>query len=193
MHQPSSATPKSKTHKCRPRSPKNPQLTHPRLGPQPHPPGVGLMGWEATACLPSHSQNQCPWTTRGCSPGLRSETGQHQSVKMRALPGGTWTIEQHVLALGGHPPPLRVHVAPSAVAAIHIKTDSIGLQLQAECWDEQQELTQLPFSSTIGAQPRHVTLPDTKTAVREKQENDDQTGSLAWTSQCLRKGVGGMY
>ena len=31
-------------------------------------------------------------------------------------------------------------VANSAMADNHIKTDSIGLQLEAECWYEQEEL-----------------------------------------------------
>ena len=53
-------------------------------------------------------------------------------------------------------------------------------------------MIQAPFSSAIAAQPRHDTFLTTKAVVRENQENDGQTGSCAWTKQCLRKkGAGG--
>ena len=52
-------------------------------------------------------------------------------------------------------------------------------------------MTQLPFPSTIEAQPRNVTFLTTKTMVRKIQKNDGQTGSCAWTTQCLDKGGGG--
>ena len=48
------------------------------------------------------------------------------------------------------------------MAENHITTKSIGSQLEAECWYEQEERhkhdPQPPFPSAIGAQPRHVTF-----------------------------------
>ena len=52
-------------------------------------------------------------------------------------------------------------------------------------------MIQPPFPSTMGAQLGHITFQTTKTAVRKNQENDGQTGSCAWTSQCLCNGEGG--
>ena len=52
-------------------------------------------------------------------------------------------------------------------------------------------MIQPPFSSAIAAQLHHVRFLTTKAVVRKHQENDGQTGSLAWTRQCLRKGEGG--
>ena len=62
-------------------------------------------------------------------------------------------------------------------------------------------MTQLPFPSTIEAQPRNVTFLTMKIrnvtfltikiVVRKIQKNDGQTGSCAWTRQCLDKGGGG--
>ena len=54
-------------------------------------------------------------------------------------------------------------------------------------------MIQPPFPSTIGAQPRQITFLTTKTAVRKKQDNNSQMGSHAWTSQCLRRGGGGLW
>ena len=51
--------------------------------------------------------------------------------------------------------------------------------------------TSPPFPSTTGAQPRHVAFLTTRTAVRKNQENYGQTGSHAWTNQCLCRGGGG--
>ena len=81
------------------------------------------------------------------------------------------------------------------MAENHTKTDSIGLQLQVECWYEPRGTTksmiQLNFPSTIEAQTRTVTFLTIKSVVRKIQKNDDQTGSCAWTRQCLDKGRGG--
>ena len=52
-------------------------------------------------------------------------------------------------------------------------------------------MIQLPFPSTIEAQPRNVTFLTIKTVVRKIQKNDGQTGSCVWTRQCLDKGGGG--
>ena len=49
-------------------------------------------------------------------------------------------------------------------------------------------MIQLPFPSTIKAQPRNVTFLTRKAVVRRIQKNDGQTGSCAWTRQCLDKG-----
>ena len=46
-------------------------------------------------------------------------------------------------------------------------------------------MIQLPFPSTIEAQPRNITFKNIKTVVRKIQENYGQTGSCAWTRQCL--------
>ena len=54
-------------------------------------------------------------------------------------------------------------------------------------------MTQLPFPSTIEAQPRNITFLTIKTMVRKIQKNDGQTGSCAWTRQCLDKGRGGTH
>ena len=65
-------------------------------------------------------------------------------------------------------------VATSAMAEHYTKTDSIGLQLQAECWYEQS-MIQLPFPSTIKAQRGTVTFLTIKIMVRknpEKQQSD---------------------
>ena len=51
-------------------------------------------------------------------------------------------------------------------------------------------MIQLPFPSTIEAQPRNVTFLTIKTVVRKIQKNDGQVGSCAWTRQCLDKGGG---
>ena len=53
-------------------------------------------------------------------------------------------------------------------------------------------MIQLSFPSTIKAQPRSVTFLIIKTVVRKIQKNDSQTGSCAWTRQCLDKGGGGV-
>ena len=47
-------------------------------------------------------------------------------------------------------------------------------------------MIQLPFPSTIEAQPRNVTFLTIKTVVRKIQKSDGQMGSCAWT----RGGVG---
>ena len=73
-------------------------------------------------------------------------------------------------------------VATSAMAENHTKTDSIRLQLQVECWYEQEELPEARLSSpTIRAQPRNVTFLTIKTVVRKIQKNDGQIGSCART------------
>ena len=41
------------------------------------------------------------------------------------------------------------------------------------------------FPFTIEAQPRNVTFLTIKTVVRKIPKNDGQTGSCAWTRQCL--------
>jgi len=48
-------------------------------------------------------------------------------------------------------------------------------------------MIQLPFPSTIEAQPCSITFLTIKTVVREIQKNDGQMGSCAWTMQCLDK------
>ena len=52
-------------------------------------------------------------------------------------------------------------------------------------------MIQLPFPSTIEAQPCNVTFLTRNTVVRKIQKKDGQTGSCAWTRQCLDKGGGG--
>ena len=51
-------------------------------------------------------------------------------------------------------------------------------------------MIQLPFPSTIEAQTRNVTFLTIKSVVRKIQKIDGQTGSCAWTRQCLDKGGG---
>ena len=48
-------------------------------------------------------------------------------------------------------------------------------------------MIQLPFPSTIKAQPCNVTSLTIKTVVRKIQKDVDQTGSIAWTRQWLDK------
>ena len=48
-------------------------------------------------------------------------------------------------------------------------------------------MIQPPFPSTIAAQPCHITFLTARAVVR-KTRNDSQTGSRAWTRQCLRRG-----
>ena len=52
-------------------------------------------------------------------------------------------------------------------------------------------MMQLPFPSTIEPQLCNDTFLTIKTVVRKIQKNDGQTGSCAWTRQCLDKGGGG--
>ena len=54
-------------------------------------------------------------------------------------------------------------------------------------------MIQLPFPSTIEAQPRNVTFLTIKAVVRKIQKNDGQTGSGAWARQCLDKGEGVLF
>ena len=54
-------------------------------------------------------------------------------------------------------------------------------------------MIQLPFPSTIEAQTRNITFLTIKIMVRKIQKNDDQTGSCAWTRQCLDNGGGGGF
>ena len=51
-------------------------------------------------------------------------------------------------------------------------------------------MMQLPFPSTMEAQAHSVTFLTIKTVVRKIQKNNSQTGSCAWTRQCLDKGGG---
>ena len=50
-----------------------------------------------------------------------------------------------------------------------------------------------PFPYTSEAQSHNVTFLTTKTMVRKFHQNNGNTGSCAWTRQCLRKGGGGSY
>ena len=52
-------------------------------------------------------------------------------------------------------------MATLTMAENHIKTDSIGLQLQVECWYEQEELPQEGSSPLFPLQSQHnrVILP----------------------------------
>ena len=52
-------------------------------------------------------------------------------------------------------------------------------------------MIQLPFPSTIEAQPRNVTFLTIQFVSEKSRKNDGQTGSCAWTRQCLDKGGGG--
>ena len=52
-------------------------------------------------------------------------------------------------------------------------------------------MIQLPFTSTIEAQPQIVTFLTINTMVRKIHKNDRRTGSCAWTRQHLDKGGGG--
>ena len=49
-------------------------------------------------------------------------------------------MENHCKEMHHGPPFVVPGVAKSAMAENHTKTDSIGLQLQVECWYEQEEL-----------------------------------------------------
>ena len=86
-------------------------------------------------------------------------------------------------------------IATSAMAENHIKTNSIGLQLQAECCYEQEELPQA-LSSTCSLYHRSTTashyISDHKNAVRKTRTTTVRRGCHAWTSLCLHKrgGVG---
>ena len=82
-------------------------------------------------------------------------------------------------------------IATLAMAENHINTNSIGLQLQAECWYEQKELPQ-PGSSPIFLQSEHngITLhSDYKN--RGSGKTRKTTDRVPWTSWCLCKGGGG--
>ena len=48
------------------------------------------------------------------------------------------------------------------------------------------------FPSTSKPQSHNVTFLTIKTVVRKFNQNDGNTGSCAWTKQCLRKGGGGI-
>ena len=52
-------------------------------------------------------------------------------------------------------------------------------------------MIQLPFPSTIEAQPCNIAFLTIKTVLRKIQKNEGQTSSCAWTRQCLDKGGGG--
>ena len=52
-------------------------------------------------------------------------------------------------------------------------------------------MIQLPFPSTNEAQPCNATCLTMQSVVRQIQKNDGQTGSSAWTRQCLDKRGGG--
>ena len=57
-------------------------------------------------------------------------------------------------------------IATLTMAENHIRTDSIGLQLQAECWYEQEELTATNVSCYIFDHENHGQKKPRKTTVR---------------------------
>ena len=76
------------------------------------------------------------------------------------------------------------------IAENRIKTDSIGY------WDSNGQNVGMsrrnyhkcdpaPFSLYDRTTTTHITFLTTKTGIRKNQENDSQTGSRAWTRQCL--------
>ena len=77
------------------------------------------------------------------------------------------------------------------MAAIHINTNSIGLQLQAECWYEQEEGHKhdpAPFSLyNQGTTTSRYTSDDKKHSQKKPGKQPTDRGR-AWTSQCLHKG-----
>ena len=77
------------------------------------------------------------------------------------------------------------------MAENHTKTDSSCKWTVGMSRRNYQSMIQLPFPSTIEAQPRNVTFLTIQTVVRKIQKNDGQTGSCAWTRQCLDRGGGG--
>ena len=83
------------------------------------------------------------------------------------------------------------------MAENHTQADSIGLQLQVECWYEQEELwrsmIQLPLPSTPEAQPRNVTFLTMKTVVRKIQKNRRSDGLMCLDKAVLGQRGGGGY
>ena len=138
---------------------------------------------------------------KGCGLGKKHGRKQHDAQAYAHSALHTPQVERPIIVVGTCSPVDRIYVAAmpaiatSAMAENHIKTDSIGGQLQAECGYEQEGLPKAwsspPFLSAIAAQLCHVAFLTAKSAIRQNQENRGLTGSLLGQGSVGTRGGGG--